>query len=169
MKYAGLIKNDIAAGPGICFSFFSQGCPMRCLGCHNVEAQDFDGGQEFTNDVLDDIIKGISANGIIRPLCIMGGEPLCEENSFLTYLIIEEVKKFYPELPIYIWTGYTYEELIQRNDNRINQILNKINYLIDGPFKLALRDTTLKMRGSSNQRIINLTETKKNGILIIEE
>ena len=88
----------------------------------------------------------------------MGGEPLCEENQFLTLLVINEVKKVYPDVPVYIWTGYTYEELMLRKDYRLEQILNLTDYIIDGPYIDSLRDITLNMRGSSNQRIINLHE-----------
>ena len=91
MKYAGLIKNDISAAPGLCVSFFSQGCPHRCKNCQNPETWDFDGGEEFTQEVLNEIIEALSAQGIERKFCIMGGEPLCEENIFLTCLIIKEV------------------------------------------------------------------------------
>jgi anaerobic ribonucleoside-triphosphate reductase activating protein len=87
----------------------------------------------------------------------MGGEPLCPENEFLTLLVITEVRKKVPEVPIYLWTGYTLEKLIHRG-NRIKNILSEIDYLIDGPYVEELRDTTLPMRGSSNQRIINIKE-----------
>lgn len=64
MRYAGLIKNDVSAGAGVCVSFFTQGCPIKCYGCHNPEAQDFEGGMEFTNEILDEIISSLTANGI---------------------------------------------------------------------------------------------------------
>lgn len=160
MRYAGLIKNDTAAAPGVCVSFFVQGCPLRCPGCHNPEAWDFEGGKEFSMKVLADIMNGLSANGIERPLCIMGGEPLCTENLFLTTLIIKEVKYYKPDTKIYLWTGYTYEDLKERQNPRIDYILDTINYLIDGPYIAAERDVTLSMRGSRNQRIIDLTEKK---------
>lgn len=156
MKYAGIIKNDITAAPGVCVSFFVQGCPNHCKGCHNPESWDFNAGKEFTGEVLETIINAISANGITRPLCIMGGEPLCEENTFLTSLVIREVRNNYPYLPIYIWTGYTYEKLISSSDPHLKYCLENSNWLIDGPFILEERDITLKMRGSRNQRIINL-------------
>lgn len=156
MRYAGIIKNDIAAGKGVNVTFFTQGCPHHCPGCHNPETWDFSGGKEFTSEVLNEIIDSLQANGVQRNLSIMGGEPLCEENLFLTYLIISEVRKKYPDIKIYIWTGYTYEDLPK--NNRIQQILNLTDYLIDGPYIDKLRDITLKMRGSSNQRIINLKE-----------
>ena len=156
MRYAGLIKNDLAAGPGICVTFFTQGCPHRCHGCHNPETWVYDGGQEFYPDLIKEIADALTANGIERNFCIMGGEPLCPENEFLTMLLIIEVRNRVPDVPIYIWTGYTLEELMAKGD-RVKTILKSINYLIDGPYIEELRDTTLHMRGSSNQRIIDMS------------
>lgn len=161
MKYAGIIKNDVAAGKGVNVTFFVQGCPLHCPGCHNPQTWDFDGGKEFTNDTLDEIIKSINANGVQRNLSIMGGEPLCQENLFLTTLVITTVKQNFPNITIYLWTGYTYEELTKRQD-KTEQILNNIDYLIDGPFIYSERDITLPMRGSRNQRIINVKELRSN-------
>ena len=159
MRYAGLTLNDFSAAPGVCVTLYTQGCPHHCPGCHNPETWDFEGGQEFTNDVLQSIINGITANGIQRNLCIMGGEPLCPENAFLTYLVIEEVKKYCPNTKIYIWTGYTYDKLLNSSPHeKIKHILELTDVLIDGPYIKELRDITLPMRGSSNQRIINLKE-----------
>lgn len=163
MKYAGIIKNDIAAGEGMNVSFFVQGCPIHCPGCHNPQTWDFKGGKEFTMDTLNDILYSIGENGIQRNLSIMGGEPLCKENLFLVNLIVSNALEKYPKIKIYIWTGYTYEELIRRNDEMLNKLLDKIDYLIDGPFVEKERDITLAMRGSRNQRILNMKELRKNG------
>ena len=159
MRYAGLIKNDTAAAPGICVTFFVQGCPLRCPGCHNPESWDFDGGKEFTPEVLDEIISGLTANNINRTLCIMGAEPLCSENLFLTTLIIKEVRQQKPNVKIYLWTGYTYEELLSKKTSnpKLEYVLDNIDCLIDGPFIREEKDITLQMRGSRNQRIIYLT------------
>lgn len=162
MRYAGMIKNDIAAGEGVNVSFFTQGCPFHCEGCHNPQTWDFLGGKEFTTDTLTELLSALGANGIQRNLSIMGGEPLCPENVFLVSMIIMTVKKDFPNIKIYIWTGYTYEELIKRNEQKINWILDNIDYLIDGPFILEQRDITLAMRGSRNQRILNMKELRKN-------
>ena len=162
MRYAGMIKNDIAAGEGVNVSFFTQGCPFHCEGCHNPQTWDFLGGKEFTTDTLTDLLSALNANGIKRNLSIMGGEPMCSENVFLVSMIIMTVKKSYPDIKIYVWTGYTYEELLKRNEQKINWILDNIDYLIDGPFILAQRDITLAMRGSRNQRILNMKELRKN-------
>lgn len=157
MRYAGLIENDIAAAPGISVSFYTQGCPHRCKGCHNPQTWDFNRGKEFTPVILDKIITALTANGIERSLAIMGGEPLCQENLFLTLLVVKTVKEKLPNTKIYIWTGYYYDELLNSHNNRIEQILELIDVLIDGPYIERLRDITLPMRGSSNQSIIELT------------
>ena len=137
MRYAGIIKNDIAAGEGMNLTFFVQGCPIHCPGCHNPQTWDFDGGKEFTNDTLKELLESLVANGIKRNFSIMGGEPLCQENLFLTTLLINTVKNKYPEIKIYLWTGYLYEELVKKNEAKINWILDNIDYLIDGPFILG--------------------------------
>lgn len=162
MKYAGMIKNDIAAGEGVNVSFFVQGCPIRCPECHNPQTWSFDGGKEFTMDTLNELIKALNENGIQRNLSIMGGEPLCKENLFLVNLIVSNVLETYPNIKIYIWTGYTLEELLDRHDQILDSLLHKIDYLIDGPFVAAKRDITLGMRGSRNQRILNMKELQYN-------
>jgi anaerobic ribonucleoside-triphosphate reductase activating protein len=158
MRYSGLIKNDITAAPGLCVSFFTQGCPHHCPGCHNPETWDFNRGKEFTNDTLKEILEALTAQNIHRDLCIMGGEPLCQENAFLTRLIIQEVRKHVPDTKIYIWSGYTYEELKSCGNPHIVDSLREADVLIDGPYIEAERDITLPMRGSRNQRIIDLSE-----------
>lgn len=90
----------------------------------------------------------------------MGGEPLCEENLFLTLLVLKEVKNALPETRIYLWTGYVYEDLIKQANPRVLDILDMVDVLVDGPYIDSERDITLNMRGSRNQRIIDLS--KKN-------
>ena len=161
MRYAGIIKNDFSAAPGISVSFFTQGCPHHCKGCHNPETWDFNGGKEFTYDILNEIVDALTANGVKRSLSILGGEPLCEQNIFLTLLVVKTVKERLPDTKIYIWTGYYYDELMKRNsDSHLKTILSLADYLIDGPYIQNLRDITLPMRGSSNQTIIDLKEKK---------
>lgn len=156
MKYAGIIYNDFAAAPGVSLSFFTQGCPHKCHGCHNKETWDFNGGREFTYETLSSITKGLKANGINRTLCIMGGEPLCPENLFLTNLVIQTVKQELPATKIYLWTGYTYEELDKMVDVNVNRILEAIDVLIDGPYIEIERDISNPLTGSKNQRVIYL-------------
>ena len=156
MKYAGLMENDIVDGEGICVSLWTQGCPFHCSGCHNPETWDFDGGYEVPDDIRGEIVKAISANGITRNFSILGGEPLCEQNLDFVLNILTSVRVAYPHIKIYIWSGYTFEELIEKKDDRIIEILKRCNYLIDGRYEESLRDTTLPLRGSSNQNIIEL-------------
>ena len=156
MQYAGLIKNDFSAAPGVSVSFYTQGCPHRCPGCHNPETWDFNGGQEFTADILNEIIDALQANNIKRSLCIMGGEPLCLENEFLTCMVIKHVKERLPDTPVYIWTGYTYEQILSSSNPHLKAILELTDYVIDGPYIETERDITLPMRGSRNQRVIKI-------------
>ena len=160
MRYSGVIYNDITAAPGLCVTFFTQGCPHQSHGCHNPNTWDFEGGKEFTPDVLDDLVAGLSADGIQRSLCIMGGEPLCSENEFLTLLVIKTIKEILPDTPVYVWTGYCHEELVKKGGH-IAHILELTDCLIDGPYIESLRDITLEMRGSSNQRVIYLHPVDK--------
>ena len=97
MRYAELKLNDVANAPGIAVSFYTQGCPHHCPKCFNPETWDFDGGKEFSYETLEQIINGLTANGVKRSLCILGGEPLCEDNEFLTNLVISSVKQKLPE------------------------------------------------------------------------
>ena len=163
MRYAGIIKNDFAAAPGVCVSFYTQGCPHHCSGCHNPETWNPNGGKEFTNETLNDLLRALTKNNVHRNLSILGGEPLCDENLFLTELVCKEVLKVQPDTKIYIWTGYTYEELCARSNNRLDSILSMTYCLIDGPFIQEKRDITLKMRGSPNQRIIDIQRTRATG------
>lgn len=157
MNFSGIIKNDFTAGDGVCVTFFTQGCPHHCPGCHNPETWSFSGGKEFTPDTLKEVLDAISANGMERNFAIMGGEPLCKENAFLTCLLLLEVKAKFPKIKTYIWTGYTYEELLEHPPHeKVSAILEETDYLIDGPYLQEERDITLKMRGSRNQRIWDL-------------
>ena len=158
MRYSGIIRNDLAAAPGVSVSFFTQGCPHRCKGCHNPETWDFNGGKEFTVRVLDEIYDALRANGVKRSFCIMGGEPMCEQNLLLTYMVLENVRQHFPNVKVYLWTGYYYEQLLKMTNPKVGLILKMVDVLIDGPYIEGRRDVTLKMRGSSNQTIINLKE-----------
>ena len=151
-RYNTIIKNDVANGEGIRVSFFVQGCPHHCPNCFNKETWDFDKGHEYTNDIKWEIIKAINANGIVRNFSILGGEPLAPNNLKMVNEVITAVRAAYPDIDIILWTGYTFEEL-DKNNEYIESILNKINRLVDGKFVEELKDLTLALRGSSNQRI----------------
>ena len=152
MRYAAIENNDYINGEGMCVSFWVQGCPHKCEGCHNPEAWSFEGGQELPNDYKGNIIKAISANGITRNFSVLGGEPLCPENLDLTLSTISAVRAAYPNIKIFLWTGYRLEDI--KENPVVKEILEQINVLIDGPFLQEQRDITLKLRGSKNQRIL---------------
>lgn len=156
IRVAGLNKNDVVNGEGVSVSLFLQGCHFHCKGCHNPETWNFNGGDAWDEDELIQlIIEAIGANGIVRNLSILGGEPFnSEEKIIFINKLIEKVKQQYPTIKIIAWSGYLYEELLA--DKNMQYILNNLDYLIDGPFKIEERDITLKWRGSRNQRIIKL-------------
>jgi anaerobic ribonucleoside-triphosphate reductase activating protein len=158
MRYAGINYNDFSAAPGVSVTLFTQGCPHHCKGCHNPETWDFNGGKEFTPKALEEIVEALTANNITRSFCVMGGEPLCEENLFLTNLVVSHIREKVPGVKIYVWTGFLYEDLLKKSNPHLQKILELTDVLIDGPYIEELRDITLPMRGSSNQRVINLTK-----------
>lgn len=163
MRIAGLKLNDCVDGDGISVSLWTQGCPHRCPGCHNPETWDYEGGYE-DNEIRGKIIKALSANGIQRNFSILGGEPLCSQNKEDVLSILTCVKVAYPNIKIFLWTGYNYEDLLDRDDEQINAILNQVDILIDGPFVQDKRDLTLYLRGSSNQRVINLQQMREEKV-----
>ena len=114
-KYAGLITNDFANGIGTCVSFWAQGCPHHCSGCQNPETWDFNGGHDLPTDIRSQIVKAICANGITRNFSVLGGEPLCDENLDEVDKIITGVRTAYPQIKIFVWTGYILEELKEKN------------------------------------------------------
>lgn len=157
-RIAGIYWDDTAAAPGISLSVYFSGCHFHCPGCHNPEAQDFNYGQELTSDIIKEILVKMNKNGVQRRLSILGGEPLNKENRIAVADLIQDCKDTYPDLIIYVWTGYTIEELFEEDDPYIQFILEHIDCLIDGRYEQDKRDITLPLRGSSNQRIFYLGE-----------
>lgn len=152
MRIANLIKNDTVNGEGICVSLWVQGCPHRCIGCHNPDQWDFNGGEYINNwKLIDEISEAITANGIQRNFSILGGEPLAPQNINDTYQILWHIKEKFPSIKTFVWTGYTLKQIQSMYKETV---LENIDVLIDGPFIKAERDITLKMRGSKNQRIL---------------
>ena len=165
-RYNTIKYNDVANAPGIAISIYLQGCPHHCKGCFNPETWDFNGGQELTEELLNDLFQNkINKNGIKRSLCILGGEPLCEENELTTLALTSMAKKY--NVDVYIWTGYVLEEL--EKTDLLFEIFENADYLIDGPFIEEEKDITLKMRGSRNQRVIDIKKylTKEKNYVII--
>ena len=156
MKIAGFYDESISNGLGWRAVLFVSGCPHHCPGCHNKEAQDFNYGEEFNEE---EILKRIKENSILNGITISGGEPLCKENIPGVLKFIKDVKEIRPEFNVWCYSGYTLDQLIDRNDEETNEFLNQIDVLVDGRFVEAKKDPTLKFRGSSNQRILDLKQS----------
>ena len=155
MRYNKIRRTDISNGPGIRVSIFMQGCTFKCKGCFNPETHDFKGGHEFNDDTINKIITLASPNHI-KGLSILGGEPMHPKNIEGTLKLVKEFKNKYPKKDVWVWTGFNYEDLSLKHD------LSDIDILVDGQYKMELYNPTLKYRGSSNQRVIDIKKTIKN-------
>ena len=149
IKYFSTVNGD-----GFRTAVFVSGCKLHCKGCFNYEAWDFNHGVKLIDEIIDKILKSIEPE-YIRGLSILGGEPLDENNvEGVKHLINKFREKFGNTKTVWIWSGYTFEELIKHKEKK--DILNNCDVLVDGPFKIDLYDAKLAFRGSSNQRIIDL-------------
>ena len=153
MNFAQIRKYDVANGPGIRTTIFVTGCTHKCHNCFNEEYQDFDFGDPWTQKETDEVIKDLKLDEV-KGLTILGGEPFQNEVDLLQVLrdIKKEVQK-----DIWIFSGYTYEEIL-RDDNK-KKLLEECDVLVDGRFVEALKDLSLRFRGSSNQRIIDIKKS----------
>ena len=154
MRYNLIRKMDISNGPGVRVSIFMQGCSFHCKNCFNPETWDFEGGQEFTDDTINKVLE-LSDKKEVKGLSILGGEPMHPTNIEGTTKLAKAFKEKYPEKNIWAWSGFKYEDI------KNNDVFNYIDVLVDGQYKDELHDPTLKWRGSSNQRVIDIKESKK--------
>ena len=153
MNMAGFYDESISNGTGWRAVLFVSGCPHGCPGCHNKAAQNYNYGEKFNKE---EIINRIKDNSILKGITISGGEPLCKENMPEVLDFIKTVRKEKPNFNVWCYTGYTMEELVNRNDETTNNWLKEIDVLVDGEFVEAKKDPNLKFRGSSNQRILDV-------------
>lgn len=153
MKMAGFYDESISNGLGWRAVLFVSGCPHNCPGCHNKQAQNFEYGTEFNKQ---EIIERIKQNSILKGITISGGEPLCKENIPEVLDFIKDLRKEKPEFNVWCYSGYTFEELMARNDDITKQCLNEIDVLVDGEYIESQKEPNLKFRGSKNQRIIDV-------------
>lgn len=152
MRIAGIIEDDIVdCDDGIAVSLWTVGCPHHCKGCHNQNLWDYDAGQDIPiKTVINEIKEKISKNGIMRNFSVLGGEPLDPQNIKDVDEVLKEIRAVYPSIKIYLWTGYTFEELSEREDAQ--NVLKNVDVLIEGRYVEELR-ADLPLRGSSNQRV----------------
>ena len=161
-NYAGIDTYDINNGKGFGITLFIQGCPHHCKGCHNPQTWDFNGGRKIDMNVIDNIIKIAEDNNIVR-LTISGGEPFA--NIVPCVVAASEFKALYPNKSIWVYSGYTFEEI--KKIPEANNLLDLCDVLVDGPYICEKRDLSLAFRGSSNQRIIDLNKTRAQNKIIL--
>ncbi len=160
------IKNfSIENGEGIRTSIFFSGCEFACRGCFNKDIQDFNVGKPFTKEVYENEIKP-TINKHIAGMSVLGGEPLHPKNLSATFNLLRWFKRDFPNKTIWVWSGYTLEELLSDeymiktpSFNMIELILENIDILVDGRFVEKEKDLTLKWRGSKNQRVISVQQS----------
>lgn len=158
MRYNKIRKMDISNGPGIRVSIFVQGCAFNCKGCFNPETHDFNSGKEFTTMEANKIIQ-LANKDYINGLSILGGEPLHPKNIESVSMLCEYFKYKYPYKTIWLWSGFRYEDILERENNY--NIFNYIDVLVDGQFKEEYHNPTLRWKGSSNQRVIDVQSSLK--------
>lgn len=164
MRYADIKPNDSVNGEGVCVSLFVQGCNNFCEGCFNKETWDFNGGKPFGGRELQYIKRLLTANNIKRNFSVLGGEPLHPKNIKEVKTIINEIKIFDNSIMVYVWTGYLFEDLLNKYGK---DVFKNIDVLIDGKFEIAKKDLTLRLRGSSNQRVINVPKSISENKVIL--
>lgn len=168
MRYAGVMSNDFTDGVGVSVSFWVQGCPHHCKGCCNAGTWNFNAGLELPDDYVERIISLLHKNGLNRNLSILGGEPLCPDNAEIVLNLVQKAREAegWGKFKIFIWTGYTFEDILSRDD-AARVVLNSVDYLIDGLFEIDKRDISLRLKGSTNQRIIDVQKSLKVGQCIL--
>lgn len=161
MNYAQIRKYDIANGPGVRTTIFLTGCTLNCKNCFNKEYQNFHYGHVFDEKAFEEVTSCLNDDNI-RGLSVLGGEPFDNLAGLKDFIgkLREKTDK-----DIWIYSGYTYEELLEK-DGAID-VLDKIDVLVDGRFVEELKDLKLKFRGSSNQRIIDMKRTLKEGKVLL--
>ncbi len=169
----GEIKNcDIANGEGVRVSLFVSGCTNHCEHCFQPQTWDFAYGQPFTTDTETELLN-LLAPSYIRGLTLLGGEPMEPSNQAALLPFVRRVRAQYPEKDIWCFSGFTYEELTKNghyaNTDVTDELLSMIDVLVDGRYIEALHDISLLFRGSSNQRIIDLDQTRKHGTIVLWE
>lgn len=166
MYYSVIKKCDIADGPGVRVTLFVSGCTHHCEGCFNEETWDFQYGEPFTEDTAERILEMLGPD-YIEGLTLLGGEPLEPGNREALLPLLRAVKEKYPKKNIWCYSGYLYEkDILERFCVRwepMREFLSYLDVLVDGEFILARKDISLQFRGSSNQRIIDVQESLKQG------
>jgi anaerobic ribonucleoside-triphosphate reductase activating protein len=170
MNYAKIKNFDIANGPGVRVSLFVSGCTHHCKGCFNQETWDFNYGQPFEESTVQEILKMLEPD-FIAGFSLLGGEPFEPENQKVLAPFLTRVKEAYPDKSIWCYSGYNFEvDMLtgKLGDEKItDEMLKNIDYLVDGVFVEALKNPSLRFKGSSNQRIIDVQRSISEDNLIL--
>lgn len=161
-RYNKIRKMDISNGPGVRVSVFMQGCSFNCKNCFNPETHDFNGGKEFTDDTINEILN-LCNNSYIVGLSILGGEPLHNKNIDASTKLAKAFKEKYPDKSVWIWTGFNFEDYVMDKE-----ITKYADFIVDGQFEEDNKNPKLLYSGSSNQRVINVKKTMKKGKVVEE-
>lgn len=164
MNYAKITKHDIANGRGVRVVLWVSGCSHHCTGCQNPDTWDDNYGSHFEPSDLSDIITLLREDWI-SGLTLSGGDPLKPSNVEVCTIVAACAKSNVPNKDVWCWTGYTWDEIVSRKD--CNDILQYIDVLIDGEFIQDKYDISLKWRGSSNQRVIDVKKSLQAGKVIL--
>ena len=168
MRFADIDKCECNNGLDIGISVYFQGCSHACKGCFNPETWDFCGGKEFTKDVQEYILALIEKSYIKR-VTLTGGDPLEPQNHFELAKLINLIKQKRPDIKIWIYTGYIYENLVNQKSIYLEYILSNIDVLVDGQFQEDKKDLTYPFAGSTNQRVIDVQKTlQQNKIVLLD-
>ena len=160
MRYNKIRKMDISNGPGVRVSIFMQGCTFNCKECFNPETHDFNGGKEFNDNVIQEVLELCKDDSIVG-LSILGGEPMHPNNIEGTTKLAKKFKEEYPNKTIWTWTGFLFDR-----DLKDKEVLKYIDVLVDGQFVEELKDPRLKYSGSSNQRVIDVQKSLKENKIV---
>lgn len=168
MNYATIKTCDIANGPGVRTSLFVSGCTHHCKNCFNAEAWSFDYGEPFTDAVQDRILAECRPD-YITGLTLLGGEPMEPQNQRALLPFVRMFRNTYPEKTVWCYSGYTWAELTQGRAycDETDEFLRLLDVLVDGEFVQELHDITLRFRGSSNQRLIDVPQTLAAGTIVL--
>lgn len=160
MRYQEILTDDFNNGPGLRVSLWTVGCPHRCPGCHNPHLFDKTGGKEFTEETMEKLLKALRED-VPRDFSVLGGEPLAPYNVHGVKEICSRVKKTYPEISIWLWSGYTLREIMSHPDRQA--VLEYIDVLVEGRFIERYKQEGLPFRGSTNQHIYDLNASRLSG------
>lgn len=164
MRYNKIRKMDISNGPGIRVSIFMQGCAFNCKNCFNPETHDFNGGEEFTDKTIERIIS-LCANENVVGLSVLGGEPMHPKNIDGTMRLAKAFKEKYPDKTVWAWTGYLFDEYLSDKE-----VCRYLDVVVDGQYVEELHNPSLKWKGSSNQRVIDVQKSLEEGkVVLLEE